>query len=64
MKVFVIDVPLYSVSFDAAVETMLSCLWTDSWQPPAFCRACIQINIVGNTFSGLRLVAFRPMCYA
>ena len=63
MKMFVIDVPLYLVSFDAALETELSCLLTASWQPPTFCHACMHINIVGNTFSGLQLVAFRPMCF-
>ena len=56
------NVPLYLPTFDAVAEPMLSCLWTDSSQSPAFCHACMQISIVGNMLLGLRLVAFRPIC--
>ena len=64
MKASLMYVPVYDESFDAAAETILSCLCMECWQSPTVCRACMQIKIVGNTFAAFRFVALSPMCLA
>ena len=57
-------VPQNGGSFCAATATILSCFLRESWCVCVFSLACMLSRMVGSTFSGFLLVAFRLMCFA
>ena len=58
------NVPSKGGRFLETVETIVSCCLSDCCMSPIFSLACRLKSIVGRTFSGLRFVALRFMCFA
>ena len=58
------NVPSYGGILEKAEDTRLSCFFMDCELSPNLSCACMLTRMVGRTFSGFRLVAFRLMCFA